>query len=178
MARDRVPGQPLCLVEEGGAGGGKVVGSVSLEKGQVAALAGEARGDLGADVAEDDVWHPDVLLEKVEQRFHRLAPVEQAERRDPDPLLVDLRRVRTVAAGGVATDVGLVADAHRPADEPLAEEDGLEEVEIRQVRAALVRVVEQVDVARHGSVPRTFGRPRASRRGSIRGGAAGSAPGR
>ena len=99
--RDRVPGEPLGLVEERGAGGGKVVDAVSLDEREVAALAGEARGDLGADVAEDDVRHPDVLLEQVEQRLDRLAPLEQLDRRDPDPLLVDLGRVRAVAARGL-----------------------------------------------------------------------------
>ena len=39
---------------------------------------------------------------------------------------------------------GLMADAHRPADEPLPAEDRLAEVEVGQVRSALVGIVQEV----------------------------------
>ena len=144
---DRVAGETLGLVEQRCARGGQVGDAVALDEREIAALAGEARRDLGTDVAEDDVGNADVLLEHVEDGLVRSPCLEQLDRRDAQSLLEDLGRVRAVAARGLAADVGLVADADRPADALVRDEDRLEQVEVRQVRPALVRVVEQELVA-------------------------------
>ena len=54
----------------------------------------------------------------------------------------------TIKRDGLAAHVQLVPDARGPADEPPVHEDGLEDVEVGQVRAALERIVQDEHVAR------------------------------
>ena len=105
--------------------------AVAREQREVAALAREARGDLGAHVAQDLARHAHVLVDEIEHGLVGLAPVVEADRRDAKPLLEDLGRVTAVAARRLAADVQLVADARGPADEVGTDVDGLEDVEVR-----------------------------------------------
>ena len=73
----------------------------------------------------------------------------EADRRDPQPFLPDLGGRRVVAAMGGAADVALVPAHDGPEQVPPLREDRHEGGEVRQVAAAVVRVVEQEHVARH-----------------------------
>ena len=132
---DRVAREALGLVEEGVRRNRKIVGAFPLDEREVAAFAGEARGVLRADVAEDLLRHPHVRRKQLEQRRDRHSGLVELDGWDAQPFLVDLGGVRPVAAGRLAADIGLVADADGPADPPLvpglAGEDGLREVEVR-----------------------------------------------
>ena len=144
---DGVPREPLRLVEERIGAGPEPLPAVALEEREVAALAREARGDLGAHVTQDLPRHPHVLVDEVEHRLGRLAPIVEADRRDAQPLLEDLGRVAAISARRLAADVQLVADARRPADQLGADVDRLQDVEVGQVRPALERVVQDERVA-------------------------------
>ena len=91
-----------------------------------------------ADVAADDPPH----------RVVARACGEQLQRRQPQPLLVDLGVVAGVAAGHAAADVGVVGDHAQPRDEGPAGEHRLEQEDVGQVAGAGVGVVAGEDVAR------------------------------
>ena len=76
-----------------------------------------------------------------------LAAVVEAQRRDADALLPDLGRSRVVGAVRGAADVALVRAVDRPEHRPVALEDRHERGKVRQVVAAVIRVVQQEHVA-------------------------------
>ena len=89
-------------------------------------------------IREDDL--PDVL--------DRLAGPHELDRRQPQPLLVDLRRGARERADRDRADLGHVADRRREGDELAVVEDRPEEHVLRHVAAAAERVVVDHDVAR------------------------------
>lgn len=111
-------------------------------------LAGGQRGDLGVDVGQQHVGVADVQLQQLPQRLVRLAAVVELERRDAQALLVDLRVVESHAAGHAPADVGVVRFRCGVAEQHAVHEDRLHNVDVVQVRAAVVRVIDDVDVTR------------------------------
>ena len=75
------------------------------------------------------------------------AAVVEPQRRDAKALVPDLRRPGIVGAVRGAADVALMRAVDRPEGEPVAVEDRHEGGQVRQVVAAAVGVVEQIDVA-------------------------------
>jgi hypothetical protein len=130
-----------------------------------------AGGELGAEVAEDTGRHADVLLEQSEQRLIRLAGLVHLHRGNAKPFLVDLRRVRGVRARDASAHVRLVADGRRKGQALALVEDRLEDEHVRDVHAALERVVEAVHVARVHAVaePGDGRRERVRERREVRG---------
>ena len=145
---DGVPGEALGLIEERAGARGEPRVPVPPQELPVTPLARQARGHLRAHVTQHLARHADVLVDEVEDGLGRLAAVVEADGRDAETLLEDLRRVAAVAARGLPADVQLVADAGRPPDQVRVHVDRLQDVEIGQVRAALEGVVEDEDVAR------------------------------
>ncbi len=115
---------------------------------EIGALARETGGDLGAHIAQHLPRHPHVPVDQLEHRLHRPLRRVELDRGDPQPFLKDLGGVAAIAAGRLAADVELMADAGGPANKGSVQEDGLEDVEVRQMGAALVGVVQDEDVAR------------------------------
>ena len=144
---DGIAGEALGLVEERRGTCGEAVGPVLVGQGEIAALAGEAGRHLRAHVAEDLARHAHVAVDQLEHRLHRLARRVEPEGRDAQAFLEDLRGVAAVASRRLAPHVELMPDARRPAHEPRLHEDGLEDVEVGQVRSALEGVVEDEHVA-------------------------------
>ena len=91
-----------------------------------------------AHVAADDPPHGVVAL----------TGGDELERRQPQPLLVDLGVVAGVAAGHAAADVGVVGDHAQPGDEGAFGEHGLEQEDVGQVAGAGVGIVAGQDVPR------------------------------
>ena len=106
----------------------------------------ERRG-LRAQVAHGDVGQPDVAGDEVEQALVELAPLEELDRRDAQPLLVDLHRITGVAPRAHAADVEVVSQRAADGDERPAMEDRQEGLDVGEVLAALVGVVGDDDVA-------------------------------
>ena len=111
------------------------------------ALRDLARRELGAEIAEHLDGDADVALDQAPQGIVAHPPVEQPHRRDAQPLLVDLGRVRRVRARDPAAHVGLVRGAARERDALPVHEHRLEHEDVGQVHPALERVVEHEDVA-------------------------------
>ena len=84
-----------------------------------------------------------------------LAAVVELQRRDAQPLLVDLGGVRRVRARHAAADVGVVADGGGEGDALAVDEDRLEDEDVRQVHAAVEGIVHDEDVARIDVVARS-----------------------
>ena len=102
----------------------------------------------GADVGEDEVLHVAV---------DRPRPVDP-DRRQPEPLAVDLGH-RAVAPRGGAPDIRPVRAHAAEPEEGAVDEGGRHDVDVREVRAPEVRVVVDEDVARLDVVPRADHRP-------------------
>jgi hypothetical protein len=120
----------------------------------VQAPLGEAhRADLGREIALEVPGVAHVGLEHAQHVLAQLSPVVQAQGRHPDPLVPDLGRGRVVAPVGRAADVGVVRPVHGPEQEITIHEDGHESGQIRQVAAAVVRVVQEEDVTLMHVVP-------------------------
>ena len=94
----------------------------------------------GARVVEDDL----------ERRLVEDAPVEDLDRRNPDPLLPDREGIRDLAAGHLSTHVHHVAEERGERDVPAVEEDGQDHepvVAVGDRSLAEVRVVQQDHVS-------------------------------
>ncbi len=94
--------------------------------------------DGEADVAENQI--PDILA--------LLALLMELHRRDAQRFLPDFRGAGVVGAGHRAADIGLVAVDGREADQPLAEKDRPDDLDIGRLVAAGERVVVDDHIAR------------------------------
>ena len=143
----RRPGQALGIVDDLlqiEARGGRAVLAHQIDE---LALRDVAGRELGAQVAEELDRQAHVLFQKREQRFVARAPVVEAERRNPHALLIDLGRIGGIGAGDPAADIGVVADRRGEGQAVAAVEDRLEHEDIRQMHAAVERVVHHEHVA-------------------------------
>ncbi len=120
--------------------------SVLLEQRQQAALADGAGSHLGAHVVLHDI-EANVGEDQVPDVLAQLAALVDLDRRDAQRLLPDLGRVRVVAAGDRAADVGLVSLGRRPGDQLVFEEDRLEDGDVVVLVAQREDVVVEDDVA-------------------------------
>ena len=97
------------------------------------------------------VGYPHVALDQAEHRLVGLAFAPQARRRYAQPLLVDLGGVTGVATRHAAADIGHVRERHRVADQALLIEHRLNQHDVGQVRAAVIRVIGDEEVARQNA---------------------------
>jgi hypothetical protein len=105
-------------------------------------------GHQPAEVHLDDGGEAHVDADDVPDLTDLLARAQQAHRRQPEPLLVTIGRVRKERAGGQATHVHHVRRNHRPAHPPVAGKDRLPDDHIAGMEAAaMVRVVDNEYVA-------------------------------
>ena len=107
-----------------------------------------SRRQLGAQVAQHLVGDPHVAFQQPPDVLHRLAGGHEPHRRQADSFLEEFRGVAAVAAGRLAANVGVMRNGHHVPDDPPVAEHRLCRVDVRQMRAAAVRVVERVHVAR------------------------------
>src|SRR5215472_11788778 len=112
------------------------------------ALADMAGGKLGPQVAKDLDRDPHIALDQCPKRVVARTAVEEFERRYAQPLLVDLGRIRRVRARDPSADIGVMAYRPGPCEEFAAAENRLEDEDVRQMHAALKRVVQDEHVAR------------------------------
>ena len=111
-------------------------------------LADPGGADHRCEVAPELARMADVQDDHLEHVGAQAAFLVELERRDADALLPDLGGARVVGAVRRAADVALVRTVDRPEGEALAIEHRHEGGEVGQMIAAVVGVVEQVDVAR------------------------------
>ena len=141
------PGHALGVVEHLVHHRARGAEAVAGDLGADLALGDLAGRELGAQIAEHLDGDAYVALDQAPQGLVALPAVEQLHRRDPQPLLVDLGRVRRVRAGDPAPDVSLVRGAARERDALAVHEHRLEHEDVGQVHPALEGVVQGVDVA-------------------------------
>ena len=110
-------------------------------------LAHGERADLGADVADALLRHADVGEHDLQDVVVELAAPVQLDRRQPQPLLLDLGRLRGEAARHHAAGIGPVAGVGEAGPEPALVEERPHHLDVHQVGAAEVGVVDQHDVA-------------------------------
>ena len=79
--------------------------------------------------------------------FHRLSGGHQPHRRQAQALLEELRGVAAITAGRLAANVGVMRDGDHVPDDPAVAKHRLRRVDVRQMGAAGIRVVERVHVA-------------------------------
>ena len=84
---------------------------------------GPAGGDQAVQVGAVPVRDPDLVEDDAQRVLVQRARLVERERRDDHALLVDGARVSGHGAGGLAADVGHVAEHGRPADQPALEVD-------------------------------------------------------
>ncbi len=107
-----------------------------------------AGGELRAQIARHLDRQPDVPLDERHDGLVELAGLVEFQRRDAQALGVDLGRVRRVRAGNAPADIGVMA-AGAGEREPLALViKRLEDEDVRQVHAAVERIVHDEDIAR------------------------------
>ena len=147
-ARDHGAHLPLGATEHRLDGGVRDLRTEFVEQGGKAALADPGRADHRREVAAKLARMPHVQHDQVEHVLAQPARLIEPERRNPDALLPDLGGRRVVGAVRGAADVALMRAIDRPERQPLAIEHRHERSQIRQVVAAVVRVVEQEHVAR------------------------------
>ena len=138
-----LPGGGFAQLLDGGLDG---LGTVAIEQRGEPPGTDLERGSLGLDVADPllgdaDVGHDD----GVDLGVHPAA-LEELDRRQAQPLLLDLGGTRREAAGDGTADVGPVAGVGEPAPVPALVEEGLDEADIHQMCAAEIGVVDDVDV--------------------------------
>ena len=102
---------------------------------------------MGAEIAQCVAGDSDVAFDQIENRLDRTSGSEELERRDPESFLVDFRGVACVSAGNPAADIGVMCDGRRESEQTGVDEHGFVDVQVGQVRAAFIRIVEQKHVA-------------------------------
>ena len=113
------------------------------------ALRAQARtADLGREIAAEVARVAHVERQHLEQVLPQHAGLGEAHRRQAQAFLPDLGGAGVVAAMGGAADIGVVRAHHRPEQQGALGEDRHEHGHVRQVRAAAIRVVQDVDVVR------------------------------
>ncbi len=105
------------------------------------------RAHHGPQVALEVARVPHVGRHHLQHVVAQLAAVVELERGDADPFLPDLGGARVVGPVGRAADVVLVRPVDRPEHRPAAHEDREQDGEIGQVIVAVVRVVQEEQVA-------------------------------
>ena len=111
-------------------------------------LAQIQRAQLAVQVTPVGVRHAGVGGQDVEQVLAHDPGGDQLHGRDAHALLEAFGGARVVAAGHVAADVEPVPGRCHPAKQGAVAEHGAHQPEVVQMRAARVRVVEQIRVAR------------------------------
>ena len=111
-------------------------------------LADMAGRELGAQVAEQLDRQADVLLEERHDGLVELARLVELHRRDAQALGVDLGRIGGVGARDAAADIDVVADGAGEGQPLALVIERLEDEDVRQVHAAVERIVHDEDVAR------------------------------
>ena len=91
--------------------------------------------------------HADIRHDDGEDLVVELARLEEPHRRQAQSLLLDLGRSRRIAARHRAADVRPVSGVRKPGEQPSAIEERLHELDVHQVRAAEVGVIDGEDVA-------------------------------
>ena len=112
------------------------------------ALADARRADHGREIAAEVAGMAHVEHDHLVDVLAPLALLVELQRRDADAFLVDLGGAGVVGAVRGAADVALVRAVDRPEGQAVAVEDRDEGRQVRQMVAAAVGVVEQVDVTR------------------------------
>ena len=121
---------------------------VTLDNRGEAPLAGAARGDLRAEIAEYSIRHPCVVGDQSVDRRNRLTGSVEAQLTDAKTLLVDLREPGGPRTGDCATHVDHVPANHREGDETAVDEDGRVGGDVVDVRPDGERIVADVHIAR------------------------------
>ena len=124
----------------------EVLEAVLAEQLEQAPLADRGGADLGLHVVAHDV-EADVGEDQLPDILAQLALLDHLDRRDAQPFLPDFGRVRVVAAGDRAADVGLVPLDRGPGDEPALEEHRLVHRDVVVLVAEAEHVVVEDDVA-------------------------------
>ena len=145
---DRAARQPFGVVDDLLHHRDHAVGAIARDQVEELPLGDVAGRELRAQVAVDARRQTHVLLDDREQRFVPLSRRIELERRDAQPLLVDLGRVRRVGPRHAATHVGVMADGGGKRDPAAVDEERLEHENVGQVHPAFERIVEREDVAR------------------------------
>ena len=122
--------------------------AVAVEQRGEPRLPGRERRRLRLDVADALVGDADVRQDDRQDLVVEHALLVELDRRQAQALLLDLGRVGREAARHHAAGVGPVAGVGEPAPEPAVAEERLHELDVHQVRAAEVRIVDDEDVAR------------------------------
>ena len=138
---------PLGVIDQLGHICGELFGAVMRRQLDDRLLGDMTGGELRAQIAEHLDRHPHILLDQREQRLVAHAALVEFQRRDAQPFLVDLGRIRRVRARHPAADIGLVAHRTGPGDGFFIPEDRLEDEDVGQVHAALERIVQDEHVA-------------------------------
>ena len=112
-----------------------------------AALTEVERVDLAVEIAPVRLRHAGVRGKDVDDVLLDDAGADELHRRDADALLKALRRLWIVIPRDIAADVEPVPDRGNPGEDPPAAHQGTHQAEIVEVRAAVVRVVEEIGVA-------------------------------
>ena len=111
-------------------------------------LADTRRADHGREVAAEIARMAHVEHDHLVDVLAPPALLVEFQRRNADALLVDLGSAGVVGPVRGAADVALVRAVDRPEHQPVAVEDRHERRQVRQMVAAAVGIVQQVDVAR------------------------------
>ena len=106
------------------------------------------RGGLRLDVPDALIRDADVGQDDGEDLLVHHATLEQLDRRQPESLLLHLRRVGGEAPGHHAAGVRPVSGVGEPREKLAPVEVGLHEAHVHQVGAAQVGVVDDVEIAR------------------------------
>ena len=86
-------------------------------------------------------------LEQRLQRRIQFAAAVQLERRNPQALLIDFRRIRGVRTRHATADIGVMADHDRECATPLIGENRHEHEHVGQMHAAVIGIVHDDDIA-------------------------------
>ena len=116
-------------------------------QGQQAALTDMGRAGHRREVAPEIIGMAYIDHQHLQHVPPHSALRIQPQRRDADALLPDLGRRRIVGAMRRAADVGLVRPVDRPEHRRIAIEHRHEHRQIREVIAAVIRIIEQEHVA-------------------------------
>src|SRR5262252_1306627 len=122
------------------------VDTVVVDQLEEAALAHSSRAEHGLEVAREVARMAHVGGDQLHHVVAQATCVVELERRNADALLPDLRGPGVVGAVGGAANVALVGAIDGPEGEALAHEHGQEGGEVREVIAAVVRIVEKEHV--------------------------------
>src|SRR5579875_387719 len=120
--------------------------AVALAKLRVSTFADRYRRDLGPDIAERLLGHPDIGLDHLEHFIHHLALFVELERRNYEALFVDVASIRRDAAGRATPDINLMTQGTGKSDLIGTGIDRLENHDIGVMRASLVGVVHDHNV--------------------------------